>query len=142
MGESGTREVAHMADWELEVWAENLPDLFCQSARGMYAMSGIRLAERGRRARRTLALEAPEPERLLVRFLSELLHFAESKRVAFDEVALTLSEAANGASLGLSAVLSGRKIVAQDKEIKAVTFHNLLIRKTAGGFAVNIVFDV
>jgi SHS2 domain-containing protein len=29
-----------------------------------------------------------------------------------------------------------------DKEIKAVTYHNLAVRQTETGLAVNIVFDV
>ena len=42
--EFGFREHAHTADWELEVWAPDLPTLLEQAARGMYAISGVQLA--------------------------------------------------------------------------------------------------
>jgi SHS2 domain-containing protein len=142
MENQGFREVAHTADWEIEAWGGELPDLFTQSARGMYVLSGVRQADKGRRTRRSLQLEAVEPERLLVRFLSELLHFAESERLAFDEIDVQLHAGEQTDSLKLTARLGGRKITAQDKEIKAVTFHNLLIRRKQGGFIVNVVFDV
>ena len=38
--EFGFREHAHTADWELEVWAPDLPALLEQAAHGMYAISG------------------------------------------------------------------------------------------------------
>ena len=40
---AGYRELEHTADWELEAWADDLPGLLEQAARGMYALSGVRL---------------------------------------------------------------------------------------------------
>jgi SHS2 domain-containing protein len=42
----------------------------------------------------------------------------------------------------LHAELGGALIASQEKEIKAVTYHNLVIRRIHKGLAVNIVFDV
>ena len=50
---SGFREREHTADWELEVWAPDLPGLLVQAARGMYWLMGARLQE-GVRLQRTL----------------------------------------------------------------------------------------
>ena len=69
---AGFREHAHTADWELEAWAEDLPGLFEQSARGMYALSGTRLLT-GECVQRTVRFRAFDLESLLVRFLGELL---------------------------------------------------------------------
>jgi SHS2 domain-containing protein len=38
--------------------------------------------------------------------------------------------------------LGGAPIASQEKEIKAVTYHNLVIRRIHKGLAANIVFDV
>ncbi len=45
---SGFREKDHTADWELEVWAPDLPGLLVEAARGMYWLMGARL-EHGQR---------------------------------------------------------------------------------------------
>jgi len=139
---SGFREVAHTADWEIEVWAKELPDLLIQAARGMYVLSGVRLAGRGRRASRGLSIPAVNPEQLLVRFLSELLHYAEQERLGFDQLDIEIGPGVHEGSLEASARLAGRRIKVQDKEIKAVTYHNLSIRQTPEGLIVNVVFDV
>ena len=61
----GYREVEHTADWELEVWATDLPGLLEQAARGMAQLSGMRLQVEPRVAR-SLSLSANDPETLLV----------------------------------------------------------------------------
>jgi SHS2 domain-containing protein len=38
--------------------------------------------------------------------------------------------------------MDGAPIASMDKEIKAVTWHNLRVRREADGLRVNIVFDV
>ncbi len=37
-------EVAHTADWCLRVWSAELPSLFTEAARGMYALAGVKIA--------------------------------------------------------------------------------------------------
>ncbi|HEX9089992.1 MAG TPA: archease, partial [Anaerolineales bacterium] len=65
----GFRENAHTADWELEVWAPDLPCLLEQAARGMYALSGMKFKpDDGQK--RMVRLHAIDPEGLLVRFLA------------------------------------------------------------------------
>ena len=80
---AGFREIAHTADWELEVWAPDLPGLFEQAARGMYSLMGVRLLPTPRQSR-TLELDAFDGESLLVRFLEELLYIQGLDGLAFD----------------------------------------------------------
>jgi SHS2 domain-containing protein len=42
----------------------------------------------------------------------------------------------------LQATVSGSPITTPAKEIKAVTYHNLKVRRTQRGLATTIVFDV
>jgi SHS2 domain-containing protein len=135
---AGHREIEHTADWAMQVWADEVPELFRQAALGMYALSGIILAESNRVpvVSRRLMMEAPDLETLLVSFLSELLHISEDERVAFDEITLSIM------NTRLDSALAGREIILQAKEIKAVTFHNLNIREFGGQYEVEIVFDV
>lgn len=133
--EQGYLEVEHTADWELHVWAPNLRELFVQAATGMYQLSGTVLAGEARVTRK-LELDAPDPEALLVSFLSELLYWGETEEFGFDEYDV---QVAVGQVHG---EVRGSRIAVQEKEIKAVTFHQMEIRESAIGFEVNIVFDV
>lgn len=132
---AGYREIEHTADWELEVWGPDLPALFEQAARGMYALKGNHLEPQGG-VERDLQLHAPDPESLLVAFLAELLFLEEVEGLGFDSFDLHLEPAS------LSARMSGAPVRSPGKDIKAVTYHNLAIRKTDRGLEVNIVFDV
>ena len=124
----------------MRVWAADLTHLFVETARGMNALTGVKLAEKPR-VRRTYTASAPDAESLLVSFLSELVYFAEQDRLAFDQFDLSL-KLEDGQPYLLSATLRGAPILSLDKAIKAVTYHNLQIQQTARGVEVEIVFDV
>jgi SHS2 domain-containing protein len=134
-GDAGFREIAHTADWELQVWAPNLSSLLEQAARGMYVLAGTRL-KTGPRLDRKIDLQTPDRESLLVEFLAELIYLGEVEGLGFDTFDLALENEA------LHAQLSGAPVESQIKEIKAVTYHNLAIRETERGLEANIVFDV
>ena len=131
----GSRELAHTADWELEVWATDMSGLLRQAALGMYQLMALELAP-GPRQQRRLELEADDREALLVEFLQELLFLAESECLAFDSLDLSVED------LRLRATVEGAPLVSQGKEVKAVTFHRLAIRQTARGLETRVVFDV
>jgi len=132
---AGFFEIEHTADWALTVFAPDLPGLVEQAARGMSTLSGVVL-QPAPRVVHVLSVEGHDPEHLLVKFLSELLFIGEEEGIGFDEFQLTLHD------LSLKACLSGAPIASQQKEIKAVTYHNLQICPTARGLEATIVFDV
>ena len=132
----GFREHEHTADWELEVWASDLPSLLEQSARGMYALSGMQLKD-GLRQSRSISLHGEDMEVLLVRFLTELLWLEQEQGLGFDDFSIVVDSQNN-----LQAVLGGSAIKKLDKEIKAVTYHNLAVETNETGLRVTIVFDV
>jgi SHS2 domain-containing protein len=132
---SGFSELEHTADWEIEVWASDFSELLRQAARGMYSLSGTHIKQKLRQERK-IQLSAPDRESLLVKFLTELLNLSEQEHLGFDEFQIDLQ------GDQLQAVVKGAPVYAQDKEIKAVTYHNLSIREIKDGLMVNIVFDV
>lgn len=133
--ESGFEELSHTADWAMRVWAESLPMLFAEAARGMNALSGAQSTP-GPRVSRTFTIKAPDVESLLVAFLSELVWAVEQENLVFDEFNVVLK------GTKLNVIMSGAHILSFNKSIKAVTYHNLQIVKTEAGFQVEIVFDV
>lgn len=132
---SGFREREHTADWDLEVWAPSLEELFKQAARGMFVLSGARIRPEPRQER-DLNLDAVDYESLLVLFLQELLFYSEVEGLAFDDYHLQI------APYHLDGKISGAPLDRIDKEIKAVTYHNLNIEHSPNGLSVRIVFDV
>jgi SHS2 domain-containing protein len=131
----GFTEIGHTADWALKVWAPDLPTLFRMAAEGMYSLTETTL-EGQPRIERTIEIEGTDTEDMLVSFLAELLYLSESEGFGFDQFQVSLRDST------LQAVVYGAPIAEQKKEIKAVTYHNLLIRRTPAGFSVTIVFDV
>jgi SHS2 domain-containing protein len=132
---AGYREIEHTADWELEAWAPDLPGLFEQAARGMYALCAARFLT-GEPVIRELEIETADNESLLVSFLSELWYSYEHEGIGFNSYNLRIND------FHLQAEMEGLRIQSIDKEIKAVTFHNLNIRQSERGLRVNLVFDV
>ena len=139
----GFEEISHTADWSVRVWAEDLPSLFAESARAMNMLAGVVTASslvlsrvEGPREKRFFESDGPDSESLLVAFLSELVYFQEQENLAFDLFKLKVE----GQSLKVE--MEGGEIKSVDKAIKAVTYHNLKIGRTARGLEVTLVFDV
>jgi SHS2 domain-containing protein len=144
----GFEEVSHTADWSVRVWAQDLPSLFAEAARGMNFLSGTRMSN-GPRVKRTFETESPDAESLLVAFLSELVYCQEQEKLAFDRFEIEvkkLARSSSGAAVSkgktLKVEMEGAQVSSVDKAIKAVTYHNLQIRETEQGFETTIVFDV
>ncbi len=138
--EAGFREIEHTADVELEVWGADIPTLFIEAAKGMYHLSQIEQSGEGdvqEAQSRSFTVKGTDLESLLVAFLSELLFYLETEGIAFDAFDLQLQN-----DHRLQAQLEGSFIERRNREIKAVTFHNLSIEETESGWQVRIVFDV
>jgi SHS2 domain-containing protein len=131
----GFEEIPHTADWSLRVWADDLPSLFAESARAMNSLSGT-VPARGPRVEWTFEAEAPDPESLLVAFLSELVYAQEQENLVFDAFEVHI----DGQRLRVQ--MEGDSVAFADKAIKAVTYHDLRIEQKATGCEVIIVFDV
>jgi SHS2 domain-containing protein len=131
----GFEEIPHTADWSIKVWADTLPELLAESARGMNWLAGVELAEGPRRIQ-TFKAKEPDGESILVAFLTELVYFAEQENTAFDQFDIHLK------GDRLKVKMGGAPLKSLSKSIKAVTYHNLKIEQTARGLEAVIVFDV
>ena len=131
----GYKERPHTADLSLDVWAQDVPTLFTEAAKGMYALMGGRIATSPREIRH-LVLSDPDKESLLVSFLSELIYLNEIEQLGFSQFEISIENQT------LEGILVGGYWSDQVKSIKAVTYHNLVITNNNGIFEVTIVFDV
>lgn len=131
----GFEEIPHTADWSIRVWADDLEKLLSESARGMLWLAGAVMVEKPR-VDKTIFVDEPDDESLLIAFLSELVYFIEQENLGFDKFVLSIK---NGR---LKVEMEGAPLKSISKTIKAVTWHNLEIHKSAQGLEVEIVFDV
>ncbi len=130
-------ELPHTADWALRVWAADLPSLMQEALRGMYQLLGARAAAAApsAAASRTLRLAAADAESQLVGFLNEALFWLE-------EGYLLQVQRLRLKPDRLEAEVRLLPLAQVDKEIKAVTYHNLSIRATPQGWETVLVFDI
>lgn len=131
---SGFFEVPHTADIAIEVSANNHADLFINAANGLYHILGIRTGSANRN-RIHLEMEEMDIEGLLVLFLNELLYYVKSMRAAAN-----FQLKIKGCSL--YGTLDMVEIESCQREIKAVTYNELKIRKVDDGYKTRIVFDI
>lgn len=134
--EAGFREREHTADWALEVWAPDFPELLRQAARGLEALSGITVDEAAPPERQTVAIPAEDPETALVEFLNELLFLRDTRGRWFRPERLTWDGQA------VRGTLVGFPLQSVEKEVKAATYHNLQARRTPTGWHAVVVVDV
>jgi len=132
----GFEEIEHTADWAYRVRSKNLAELFIHAAWGLYTLVSMDLTP-GVRMTRSVQLQAIDAESLLVAWLNELLYFHDSEGLGFEEIRIEHLD-----ETSLQADMTGAPVQQWHKEIKAVTYHDLSIRRTESGLEVTIVLDV
>jgi len=129
-------ELEHTADIALRVWGRDLAELFANAAYGM-ACQMANGEGGGLAVVHPIDLEAYDAETLLVTWLGELLYLGERDDCVFadfDMLEVTPTH--------LRAVARGGTVREHLLHIKAVTFNDLEIVRTNGGYEATIVFDV
>jgi riboflavin kinase/FMN adenylyltransferase len=130
------REIEHTADRALQVWGNELSDLFVGATRGMYSLMAD-LDGLVPTHWREVRLDAWDRESLLVDWLNELLFLTEAEGILFVEYDFeSLTDTA------LMARVGGAHALPVKAQIKAATFHNLALVRDKNGWSTVITFDV
>jgi|GEM_PF-90184 len=130
----------HTADVGFFVQADSLPGLFARAAWAMFSVitdiGKVRPVER-----HTVTVEASDREALMVAWLSELnfRHVTEHNLFSRFEVNMLSGTRLEGEVYG-EAIDPNRHVLL--REIKAVTFHNLIIANNGHCWTAQIIFDV
>ncbi|MFQ5491146.1 MAG: archease [Phycisphaerae bacterium] len=130
----------HTADIALFAWGTTPDKLFAAAATGLYAAIG-ELHGTGHKLPATTNLQGRDQVTLLVDFLSELLFKFETAHVwmvdpRFEELTETHLR-----MTGLFEPLDVNRCQ-YDREVKAVTHHNLAIRPMPGRLETTIILDI
>jgi SHS2 domain-containing protein len=131
----GYQFIEHTADLGIRVRAQDLSSLFREAGLALVEIVGAK--SRKRPESLDASIGGLDQVDLLVRWLQELLYLIEVKHLR-----IGLIEIRELSETRLKALISGRfEDTPLDREIKAVTYHNLDIRTIDGAFEASIIFD-
>ena len=134
------QEIEHTADLGVELEAPTLPLLFERAGLGMLSlMTDLTVLEP--RERVALAIEADGPEELLHDWLQDLLVRFQAGGFAACELAVAHVDdrSVRGSATGEQVDPNRHRV---HTELKGVTYHQLAVRRTAGGWWARVIFDV
>jgi SHS2 domain-containing protein len=130
----------HTADAGIVAHGETLADLFANAAAGMFTL----MADLGRvrpHEERRVEIEAPDCERLLERWLTELLYYVDAEEMLFSRF-----EIAEASERRLRASVAGERIDRRRHRlhfaVKAVTRHMLEVAPEGDGYRARVLFDI
>ncbi len=130
----------HTADLGLRVRAENLEALFSEAALGLLAMMVANPDSVQPVEEVSVNIAADDVDLQLFDWLSELLFQFDTQRMLFCEFDVRIDAGA------LSAVCRGEPMDParhrMDHEVKAVTYHHLIVERTADGWLAEVIVDI
>ncbi len=134
--------VPHAADMRIRVWGKTLRELFrnCLKAMASYLKpEALMGADKERRVRTPIKVEAVDLNSLLVEFLSETLAETDIHNIIFTNVLFKKF----GENF-LEGELLGARAEGLDKDIKAVSYHEVDVKRNhaTGMYETILVFDI
>lgn len=129
-------ELEYTADVGLRIFGKDLKELFENAAWGMFSL----IADPSQvtpKSHHEVELQAIDVETLLVDWLSELLYLHETEEEVYGEFVLEQMTKTT-----LKGHVRGGKMDEVEKDIKAVTYHDLAIEETPTGYEATVVFDI
>ncbi len=137
--------IEHTADVGLRVFAHSAEDLYVNAAKGMFAIiagrkARVKKAAGIKKTKFELDICARNREELLVGWLSELLTLFDIHDLIFVRYKINQLTAKQIKALAWAEPFN-KQIYTRKTEIKAVTYHQLKIKKVAGDLVAEIIFD-
>lgn len=132
--------IEHPADIAFRVYGRTLTALFKNSVSAIYDILKPHKNSSIRVYRKKKQLSSNSTEGLLVLFLNEILYLALEKYLIFTKILINI-KCSHMANI-LEYEMIGHKIDNVDREIKAVTYHNLEIRKSGDYYQADIIVDI
>jgi SHS2 domain-containing protein len=136
----GYELIEHTADIGIRVWADDVKGLFEGAARGLFDII-TDIGTVAARIERSLTVRGSGWEEVMVAWLTELLYLHEVKGLLFCDFSIAEAD-----QVGLTGVARGERFNEKRHPIKtivkAVTYHQLQIRKQDGHWHARIIFDI
>ncbi|MDT8322703.1 MAG: archease [Bacteroidota bacterium] len=139
----GFEEISHTADTGIRAWSDTLSGALTMAAKGMFTLILADPPRSAHRERESLRLVAQSPADLLHALLSEVLFMHAVRRVLPVDCAVTAGE--DGAAWRCEAEIDFTEMTAdvqaQATEIKAVTWHGLMLDFDGTSWKGQVIFD-
>ncbi|MFA4916009.1 MAG: archease [Syntrophales bacterium] len=130
----------HTADLGVEIYGKTVKELFVNAAFAVFDLM-VDLQHIKTTEVRTICIEGADWEDLLINYLREVLYLFNGEALILGEYAIKeISPNRLAGEVRGESFESGRHRI--KTEIKAVTYHQVLVRKAAAGWIGRVVFDV
>jgi SHS2 domain-containing protein len=128
------RFLEHTADILFEAYGESYPEAFENAAHAMLSIFG----EAGEKEKEPFSLSAHNLEELTVQSLADLLAHMDAHELVFSRVHVDSFDAK---SKSISFTAYGEKKRPRDT-VKAVTYHELMVKRDKKGWTIRVLLDV
>jgi SHS2 domain-containing protein len=130
----------HTADLGLRIRAADLNTLFAEAAQALFSAIVDNLEAVNPKERIDVQITGEEREYLLFDWLRELLYRFDAEHRLFSRFDVTVTES------GLTGSAWGEKFDPErhelGHEVKAITYHELKVEKTADGWLAEVIVDI
>lgn len=131
----------HTADVGLRIRAADLNGLFAEAARGLFSLIVENMDDVRPGRQCTYRLEADNPTELLFDWLAELLFVFDTKHLLFVEFEVRINgeHKLEATARGEVADETRHRL---DHEVKAITYHGLMVRRDGPGWMAEVIVDI
>jgi SHS2 domain-containing protein len=132
----------HTADVGIRVTAASVEELFAEAGRAVTSLivenpDAIELRERV-----AIEIAAEDVEALFVDWLRELIFRFETEHLLLRELSITIAEDQRRLRAECRGERADWTRHLPDNELKAVTYHELRVARTASGWEAQVIFDI
>ncbi len=127
----------HTADLRIKAFGKTKRKLFSNMLQGMAENQKPEIKKK-EKVKKRIKIESPDPNSLLVDFLSEVLYLSQVDAAVYNRVKFN-----KFTDTEIKGKLIGNKVEKFGEDIKGVTYHNLnIIQKKDGNWQVTVIFDI
>ena len=130
----------HTADLGLRASASTLEELLAEAARGLLAILVANPLDVRKTHSKTITISYEEPSYLLFDWLSEILFAFESEKLLLAEWDIQLERGQLRATCRGEPMDESRHQM--DHEVKAITYHGLVVAQTDHGWQAEVIVDI
>ena len=139
--QAGFEEIDHTADIGIRVHANTMTELFIEAANGMFQIILEKQAPPSFTETFDIVVQAEKPELLLRAWLAELLYLHATEHVYFSEIIIGELSGTKLHALARGSVMD-EAMIRQATEIKAVTYHGLVLAEEDDEYNAEVIFDM
>lgn len=129
----------HTADLKIRAYGKDLSELFSHALKGMFEICRPEVKKQSEVVRQ-INVSATDLEALLVEFLSQALYLSDVNDETYFRAEVKIKDKDKKKSL--KGNIRGKKLERLGLEVKAVTWHDLSVKKNNDHWEAVVLFDI